>query len=166
MCLFPVGKAIVAKKDIVCYKTMRISMDVTQNPRTVNFRLRSGIMGYSYEIGKLYKKRWVGKQFENLKCVERQGFHSYVKAPLTNNSDKMSFDVIVKCVIPKGTMYHRDFRGERGSRAIRIVSIVDSVTGAEVYPVEMQTFRGFGYKKRAPYRAKGTTRRKLSAKQE
>lgn len=113
MCLENASKAKIAKKDIVCYKF-----------------LRKGDLGYftpffkrTVEIGKEYKSDIHYNGFS----VD-MGLHSYRRKSGTDTLNTIYKDgVVVKCVIPKGAIYHKGrFSGERcyASNTLKYVEIV------------------------------------------
>lgn len=128
----------IATEDIICYKTLSENMTSLYH----NFK---------YEIGKIYETK-IGKlenptiwtpenleiqnfwfadkishtNYEELKCDEidvyQQGFHSYDSLERTNI--RFSWELNVKCTIPKGSMYIVDETGLICSNQIIINGIV------------------------------------------
>ena len=147
----------VAKRDIVCYKVVHANV-YTMNSEVI---LRSAYRNFVYVIGKTYKKRDVSFQnFAKRRIVNGEGYHSFTKRVVRSASwlakNSYSRSVSLKCVIPKGTAYFVGKKGDKVSRALRIVSAIDWVTGEEVeLKKNPRTKRGFSFhRKRAPYRAK------------
>jgi len=123
----------VAKKDIVCYKEMKwISNDFEAQYLTSYFQ------GVEYKVNKVYKNRC------NLKGKKRdynirgkmidfvdvnRGFHSYVRKP--PNPIHYKTYVVVKCIIPKGSLYREGWDNypyksdSYISNAIKIVEVLE-----------------------------------------
>lgn len=95
-----------AREDIICYKVLRIQ----DNSLYAYYR------NFEYEIGKLYRGPLVcSKTYstsEGLYMNINEGFHSYsdIEYAKENYRDVLKSAVIVKCVIPKGTIF---FEGEQ-----------------------------------------------------
>ena len=95
-----------AREDIICYKALRIQDN----------NLYAYYRNFEYEIGKLYRGPLVwGKTYstsEGLYMNINEGFHSYsdIEYAKENYRDVLKSAVIVKCVIPKGTIF---FEGEQ-----------------------------------------------------
>ena len=108
-------KMLTAKEDIVCYK--KITKD-----------LNSAHQNFKYEFNKLYKiKFWRFKilkdQRDNRdKHSIYRGFHSFQK-PLF---DIPSYNIYVKCIIPKGAKYYFNNENENVSNSIIIKEIFNN----------------------------------------
>lgn len=129
MCLFRQGKLQIADKDIVSYKV-------------VNSDLKSQYYNFQYEIGKTYNKVW-SKDFvkycEEEDTIGGNAFHS----SLDKNSaiwlygdcsycdpvdgDKIPLlgtgQILLKCIIPAGTIYFKGYFSEIASEKIIIKEI-------------------------------------------
>jgi hypothetical protein len=95
-----------AREDIICYKVLRIQDN----------NLYAYYRSFEYKIGKLYRGPLVwGKMYstsEGLYMNINEGFHSYsdIEYAKQNYRDVLESAVIVKCIIPKGTIF---FEGEQ-----------------------------------------------------
>lgn len=148
MCLYVGNQSVSeAARNIVCYKTVKVDASLGK------LEYRSVHKNFEYEIGKTYKKRNGADEaiFANLTEVNGEGYHSYVKRPSRTIAQKRRLDrrylsnhtVVIKCVIPKGTPYYTK-DGERASRALKVVSVVDWITGEEVeLRVNSRSIKGF-----------------------
>lgn len=126
MCLFRQGKLRVADKDLVSYKV-------------VNSNLKSQYYNFQYEIGKTYNKVW-SKDFvkycEEKDTIEGNAFHSSLNKNYAiwlygENSHYHPIDghqipqlgveqILLKCIIPAGTIYFKGFLNEIASEKIII----------------------------------------------
>lgn len=126
MCLYAdEEKARPAESDMVCYKVMR---HVYCNDR---YALRSQYYDFNYNVGKSYLCYDFSKEagrsimrYDNY-TVEH-GFHSYMKLDMVLFHAEDSFNscalVIVKCIIPKGTlMFSATDDGEYCSERIKVI---------------------------------------------
>lgn len=108
MCLYADEEtARPAENDIVCYKVMR---HVYCNDR---YALRSQYYDFNYNVGKSYLCYDFSKEAERSiirhdNYIVERGFHSYMKLDMALFHAEDSFNscalVIVKCIIPKGTL--------------------------------------------------------------
>ena len=111
---------LVAKRDIVCYKTMFSS------PGKEVFA--SMYRGFKYEIGKEYslgKELRVRYETGDFTCVVyrdiREGFHSFSNKKELSDAASESYSR-VKCIIPEGsTYYYNPDDREYVSDRIRII---------------------------------------------
>ena len=90
-------KLRVAEQDITCWK--HLTRD-----------LKSTVVGFQYKLGKEYSG--FGK-FINLVLAKlfnwdsiNHGYNSYVNEPYCGMNYHTSFDMNVKCTIPKGSLYY------------------------------------------------------------
>lgn len=125
MCLYTSMKyAKEAEDDIICYK-------VVEGPICLNaFEYKSIWFDFIYKIGGRYHERsFCTCSTESATLYEvRYGFHSY--ATLERLASKFSEGwypnnyVVLKCVIPKGTLYFvsDDFHTEYCSQDIMVIS--------------------------------------------
>lgn len=94
------SKIVVADKDIVCYKVLRV---------TSRKRITSLFQQFRYKVGKTYKTGTILKKIhEDGEDVVKKGFHSfpYLRDAIKlkdMNSLRVSNYKVYKCVIPKGT---------------------------------------------------------------
>lgn len=129
MCLFRQGKLQIADKDIVSYKV-------------VNSNLKSQYYNFQYEIGKTYSKKW-DKYFidycEEEDTIGGNAFHSsldknYAIWLYGENSHYDPIDghqipqlgtgqILLKCIIPAGTIYFKGNFSEIASEKIIIQEI-------------------------------------------
>lgn len=121
MCLYADEEiARRSKNDIVCYKVVR---HVRCDNRYV---LSSEYYGFKYNVGKSYlcydfsteARPWR----DNCNCVVEHGFHSYMTLDKALSHAESMFNsstvVIMKCIIPKGTLMfssaaYREYCSER-----------------------------------------------------
>lgn len=116
MCLFPFkNKADIANKDIICYKV------VTEIPNSIsNECFLSIFCAFNYYVGREYIeplfKVSVESKTSSLIPSVNKGFHSYMHlkdAVKIVKSYSIGFSflkekyIILKCVIPKGTLYYK-----------------------------------------------------------
>lgn len=91
---------LIAKKDIVVYKVVR-SAYIPEKQKTILFSLHKG---FKYEEGFHYYQK--GKKFGFYKGWNgfqvHQGLHSFVHKPRFIGYGQ----VILKCIIPKGSTYY------------------------------------------------------------
>jgi len=88
------NKIKVAKKDIVCYKSVLKIGEKT---------LRSSVIGFTYILGRLYKRPFTKTIKDKVKYRDHLsggGFHSYRYKTSASNSYE-----VVRCIIPKGSKY-------------------------------------------------------------
>jgi hypothetical protein len=111
------SKAKIARKDIVCYK------EVENVGSPFEIVIRSFFAEYPYELGKLNKpvKIRIQKCIDEDKEIIHKGYHSYEFIPKCLIFPN---DVIVKCIIPKGTKYYSNLDGEYVSENIIIKEIL------------------------------------------
>jgi len=122
----------VAKKDIVTFKVLYHDFYYTHNKRPTTFselskNLVSPIMGFAYELNTVYESdedcELKGNGQMIIDSIDN-AFHSYqtFKSALTSS---YSQDAIVKCIIPKGSLYMKN-NTEIVSNRIIIADIVYS----------------------------------------
>ncbi len=94
------SKIVVADKDIVCYKVLRVSS---------RQRIESPFQQFRYKVGKTYKTGTrLKKIHEDGEDVVKKGFHSFlypidaIKLKFITSLEVSNYKVY-KCVIPKGT---------------------------------------------------------------
>ena len=129
MCLYldrARSKVEYATRDIVVYKRLL----------KVGEFLRAPYQSFTYELGKTYSERFFttevpskgGRSRKDFSfrtrlpkaaMVINRGFHSYTRKPESDGDT-----VIVKCIVPKGTLFIRDYGGEIVSLKIRPIKIV------------------------------------------
>lgn len=129
MCLFRQGKLQIADKDIVSYKV-------------VNSNLKSQYYNFQYEVGKTYNKVW-NKDFvkycEKEDTIGGNAFHSSLDKDyaIWLYGEKSKYDpvdghripklgtgqVLLKCIIPAGTIYFKGSFTEIASEKIIIKEI-------------------------------------------
>lgn len=129
MCLFRQGKLRIADKDIVSYKV-------------VNSNLKSQYYNFQYEVGKTYNKVW-NKDFvkycEEDDTIGGNAFHSsldknyaiwlYGEASRYDLIDGHKIpklgtgQILLKCIIPAGTIYFKGYFNEIASEQIIIKEI-------------------------------------------
>lgn len=85
---------MISKRDIVCYKVL-----------TGNFA--SVIQGFQYELGKLYKGLIGSPRYNGFYGEINVGFHSYSNKRRIPLPEKYcNTRILVKYIIPKGSMYY------------------------------------------------------------
>jgi hypothetical protein len=139
----------IAEDDIVVFKVLRKWKDCGKPV----YHYTSAVMGYPYTIGKtycddihLYKTPWNEWTIDKgLHCFSKKTTFSYKKNPcsrlgrmcmivdtghgiVTYNDDAIGLyrQVVVKCVIPKGSAYYENFRGEIVTDKIIILEEIPS----------------------------------------
>lgn len=120
MCFYTSNSKIrIATKDIVCYKNMYL-LDARNPNYTICISLHER---FRYKLGKRYGgKSWLSLFLKWTKGedIRGEGYHSNIKADDTR--------VLVKCVIPKGSLYLIDpLNREYCSSAIKIVEVLSLV---------------------------------------
>lgn len=111
MCLYNAENVKTAEADIECYKLLWEVARWKYLPFLKARKLISPFYKMRYEIGKTYESKivhYVGKSFAEDYSVVTNGLHSFA-----NKDDAASFmkrytimgDVLVRCVIPKGSEY-------------------------------------------------------------
>ena len=101
MCLYPDNdKAVRAKKDIICYKVVYKHSKLVNNDHP---SFTSAVQGFIYRLGEGYVSNWFMKHVTTGEV--RFGFHSYMTETLAQNHTSGRNEIILKCVIPKGTLY-------------------------------------------------------------
>lgn len=129
MCLFRQGKLRITDKDIVSYKV-------------VNSNLKSQYYNFQYEVGKIYNKVWdkdFVKYCEEGDTIGGNAFHSsldknYAIWLYGENSHYDPIDghqipqlgtgqILLKCIIPAGTIYFKGSFSEIASEKIIIKEI-------------------------------------------
>lgn len=103
---------LIATEDIICYKIVNIECG----------KIYSQFMHFNYKFKKKYKCKIEGK-FEDDLFIINKGFHSYTQDVLMYNFDTVC--KVVKCHIPKGSVYYINNSGEYVSEAIVIDNIVE-----------------------------------------
>jgi hypothetical protein len=162
MCLYVNSskKCKVAKRDIVCYKTM------SAVPYVHGVILFSYFQNFRYELGKEYRKpldKRGLKKFRGLRSVHHEGYHSYTRAPGPDFDQGINIGkrtVLVKCIIPKGSLYHSN-KGVRASTAIRVLSVIDweSREELELRPA-LNIGKGFRAYRKGVLRSANTSRKR------
>lgn len=118
MCLFPTtDKPKVAENDIVCYKVVQVPSNGHKMHPLWHFHSRI------YELGKVYnEKRFDIKKSKLLGLsAVTFGFHSYIRESharynmLRLENCTTNKIIILKCVIPKGSLYYEGSSGETTS---------------------------------------------------
>jgi len=110
MCLTIVSKSglkpKIAKKDIVCYKSV-----IRYNP--INNTVDSAYKGYTYKLNS--KNKIIKKLFMELSIVIRGytryselriGYHSFNNLKEAKREANYWNEYVVKCIIPKGSIYY------------------------------------------------------------
>lgn len=107
MCFIPKSKNSIrlkiARKNITCYKIVKRS-EISEK---IVFSL---IYRYKYRIGDVYETTIGGirrPNVTNLNIVVESGFHSFKHKP-DAHSIQCNDEVIVKCTIPKGSIYAKN----------------------------------------------------------
>ena len=129
MCLFRQGKLRITDKDIVSYKV-------------VNSNLKSQYYNFQYEVGKTYNKVWSEdfvKYCEEQDTIDGNAFHSSLdkNSAIWLYGENSHYDpidrhkipllgigqVLLKCIIPAGTIYFKGYFSEIASEKIIIKEI-------------------------------------------
>jgi hypothetical protein len=87
------SKELIAKKDIICYKTVY---------KTGAGTMRSLVQNFEYRIGGCYKLKGGQRLRADYYTIDT-GFHSYKRLPNPSASS-----VIVRCIIPMGAKYWKN----------------------------------------------------------
>lgn len=109
-----------AEMDIICYKEMR---DMVKKANDEIAFFRSYFQEFKYKPGVVYKN----KSELNMKFlyyinrnISKGGYHSYIKCP-----PPYGCSVIVKCIIPKGSLYLENKTTEEYcSTAIKVIEVI------------------------------------------
>lgn len=119
MCMYSLQKqAVVTTKDLVCYKVVYHFKEP--------FALASEVYNFQYEPGKEYTAERFdvapGTGFNLMSCVN-YGFHSYMRYRDAVGFRYNDRKVVMKCIIPKGSLV---FLGSNGtdcycSNKIRVI---------------------------------------------
>jgi hypothetical protein len=111
-------ESFIAKEDITCYKV-------------VNYREEKIVSEYKkfvYDIDKLYK---LDEPLKEINGQIEKGFHSYTKLRIAVG-DKTDYQIVIKCIIPKGSVYFiSDYYEEYVADAIIIKEILVNKTEEE-----------------------------------
>ncbi len=123
MCLTTHDKfAVKAQSDIICYKIVNRTRGMRRG------KYKSFWQGFRYQLGEEYHE----ERFEDtprfrdiLRVIGVYdvyfGFHSYVNDPIGYLAREN--DVVIKCVIPKGTLMYTSYNNEQYcSQDIRLVA--------------------------------------------
>lgn len=129
MCLFKQGKLQIADKDIISYKV-------------VYSNLKSQYYNFQYEVGKTYNKVWSEdfiKYCEEQDTIGGNAFHSSLdkNSAIWLYGDNSHYDpiddhqilqlgteqILLKCIIPAGTIYFKGNFSEIASEKIIIKEI-------------------------------------------
>lgn len=126
MCLFKgKHKVQIADDDIECYKVLQ-------------FNLRSIYYNWQYELNKLYSKKWDEEFIEYANTHRELGgnlFHACLSKEMCITLYGLSYDqltddaqldetqILVKCIIPKGSRYYKGSSKEIGAEQIIIKEI-------------------------------------------
>jgi hypothetical protein len=111
--ILPESKLLTAKEDIICYKVLYYNEN----------KLYSVYRNFRYKINKTYRIfRWLKsdnekEQLEFFSVISR-GFHSYIEIPRCYLEN-----VVVECIIPKGSKYYQNYC-EYVSNKIKIIKII------------------------------------------
>lgn len=108
-----------ATEDIVCYKTLYIIEN--------NNIFKSVVKGFIYRLGTTYKEWFIklkrdnkGEYYNGNCWYGNRGFHSFIE-PLNWVMEKN--EVMIKCIIPKGTKYYTN-KSEYFSSRIKIIEVI------------------------------------------
>ncbi len=118
MCFTITKPEKIAKKDIVCYKTF-----YPLNAKAKN-DYRSPYYGALYSLGKTYTVKRFGKGYSHFDDTDiiNEGIHSYSNLEDTKKWEMCGDEVLVKCIIPKGTKYYYNWENkEYVSLAIKLI---------------------------------------------
>lgn len=105
-------EAVRADRDIACYKLVY--------PENMDHKFRSQFQEFKYELGRTYQEDCFRRV--NLTRHIYEGFHSYrtIREAVSHSCPGM---VLIKCVIPKGSLYYvSENRDQYCSDTIRVVA--------------------------------------------
>lgn len=116
-------KPLVAHRDIICYKTLA--------PTKKKKELTSVYQGFTYKIGANYfEQTFQHKAEEAIKngwCALYWGMHSYTSKV---EAMKRFGPLVVKCIIPKGSLYYKNRElKEYISASLTIVEVIHEKPG-------------------------------------
>lgn len=100
----------VANCDIIVYK---IVISNTSNVMSL-FR------GFKYHFNKIYKESFTIRSNDSMYIITK-GFHSYRTKSQALYANQFYCKKIVKCILPKGTIYYVNDSNETVSNQIRII---------------------------------------------
>jgi hypothetical protein len=98
------SKPFTAGKDITCYKVV--------NPANMDGVFRSVFQEFAYSLGVKYVEKKFAKTVWS--CTVHEGFHSYrtIDVARRHAFELSPYVVLIKCVIPKGSMYYESYTKE------------------------------------------------------
>lgn len=111
MCLTKISDELIAQEDIVCYKEFKQIRKFNLFRLRYETKLISPYMFMEYKLGKLYTSKirigvefWGEDSYPIIPYIT-EGLHSYSDG---DSAIKLSDNenVVVKCIIPKGSKYH------------------------------------------------------------
>lgn len=111
---------LVAQKDIVCYKILKVVHNVGRQNKTL---IRSPYYtSYTWNLGELRKSKLTSRPLKYTPYSnDRQinvGFHTFkTRREARINKNDIYLGVIFKCIIPKGSKYYLGTFGEERSYA-------------------------------------------------
>ena len=109
-----------AEMDIICYKEMQ---DIFKKANGEISFFRSYYQQFKYKPGVVYKdKSELNMKFlyYTNRDISKGGYHSYI-----NHPPLYGYDIIVRCIIPKGSLYlENKTTGEYCSTAIKVTDLL------------------------------------------
>ena len=139
-------KPMVAEKDIICYKVLRMwKKGWGENPEDSEFRKWSTdkhVTLYSYyypkftwEFNEIYHAE-IQSEIEDDINTLTQGLHSYIESADAKKEYETSYisAVVVRCIIPKGSFYYAGFHGYEPGYVSNQLIIKEIVDFKELYP--------------------------------
>jgi hypothetical protein len=136
MCFKIEGKKLTAKEDIVCYKIVRVKHfkkgTVVEHWEKIHCIIKttgnyifSIYRGFPYILNRTYETKFKYKVSLFGYREISSGFHSYISKEVAENKSSMPYNMVVKCIIPKGSKYYvNNSKQEFVSTKIKILEVI------------------------------------------